>query len=136
MQKTTRLFYKLGPTPAFGRLGLGGSSGGYTFHGNTFHASLCAFGAQLEGDRLCFRRLTKHFCDDLFDFGCQRCGEKLNVKEVSSITTTAEEDLRKCGVGDVVENLERFLHIYSLRLHPRHQLMFTASLRLGWVYGR
>jgi len=70
------------------------------------------------------------------DFGCQRCGETLNVKEVSSITATAEEDLRKCGVGDVVENLERFLHIYSLRLHPRHQLMFTASLRLGWVYGR
>ena len=69
-------------------------------------------------------------------FGCQRCGETLNVKEVSSITATAEEDLRKCGVGDIVENLERFLHMYSLRLHPRHQLMFTASLRLGWVYGR
>ena len=70
------------------------------------------------------------------DFGCQRCGKTLGVKEVSSVTAAAEEDLRKCGVGEIVENLERFLHVYSLRLHHRHQLIFTASLRLGWVYGR
>ena len=70
------------------------------------------------------------------DFGCQRCGKTLSVKEVSNITAAAEEDLRKCGVGEIVENLERFLHVYSLRLHHRHQLIFTASLRLGWVYGR
>ena len=41
------------PWPAFGRLGLGGSSRGYSSHGKTFHASLracCAqCGAQLEG---------------------------------------------------------------------------------------
>ena len=70
------------------------------------------------------------------DFGCQRCGVTLGVKEISNITATAEEDLRKCGVGEIVENLERFLHLYSLRLHPKHQLIFTASLRLGWIYGR
>ena len=70
------------------------------------------------------------------DFGCQRCGVTLSVKEISNITAAAEEDLRKCGVGEIVENLERFLHLYSLRLHPKHQLIFTASLRLGWIYGR
>ena len=52
---------KLGPEPAFGRLGLGGSSGGYSSHGYTSHASLRTYGAQLGGDRLFFRRLTKHF---------------------------------------------------------------------------
>ena len=61
MQDHNNHLYVLGPTPAFGRLGLGGSSGGYSSHGYTSHASLRAFGAQLEGDRLCFRRLTKHF---------------------------------------------------------------------------
>ena len=70
------------------------------------------------------------------DFGCQRCGKTLTVKEISNITAAAEEDLRKCGLGEIVENLERFLHMYSLRLHPSHQLIFTANLRLGWVYGR
>ena len=44
----------LGPEPAFGRLGLGGSSGGYSSHGYTSHALLRAFGAQLEGDRFRF----------------------------------------------------------------------------------
>ena len=48
--------FKLGPEPAFGWLGLSGSSGGYISH-----ALLRAFVAQLGGDRLCFRRLTKHF---------------------------------------------------------------------------
>ena len=42
-------FMKLGPEPAFGRLGLGGSSGGYSSHGRTSHASLRAYGAHLEG---------------------------------------------------------------------------------------
>ena len=60
-RKDMKRFVQLGPEPAFGRLGLGGSSGGYSSHGYTSHASLRAFGAQLEGDRLCFRRLTKHF---------------------------------------------------------------------------
>ena len=46
----------LGPEPAFGRLGLGGSSGGYSSHGYTSHASLRACGAQLGGD------LSKHQC--------------------------------------------------------------------------
>ena len=41
---------KLGPEPAFGRLGLGGSLGGYSSHGYTSHASLRAYGAQLGGD--------------------------------------------------------------------------------------
>ena len=44
------LFSKLGPEPAFGRLGLGGSSEGYSSHGYTSHASLRAYGAQLGGD--------------------------------------------------------------------------------------
>ena len=35
------------PRPAFGRLGLGGSSGGYTYHGYTTHASPRACGARL-----------------------------------------------------------------------------------------
>ena len=46
--------YKLGPEPAFGRLGLGESLGGYSSHGYTSqsHASLRAYGAQLGGDIL------------------------------------------------------------------------------------
>ena len=52
------MFYKLGPEPAFGRLGLGGSSGeysshGYTSHEYTSHPLLRAFGTQLGGDILC-----------------------------------------------------------------------------------
>ena len=47
------------PRPAFGRLGLGGSSGGYSSHGYTSHAPLRAYGAQLGGERLFFKRLTK-----------------------------------------------------------------------------
>ena len=35
------------PWPAFGRLGLGGSSGVYSSHGQISHVSLRAFGAQL-----------------------------------------------------------------------------------------
>ena len=35
------------PRPAFGRLGLGGSLGGYTYHGYTSHASPRACGARL-----------------------------------------------------------------------------------------
>ena len=53
------LFAQLGPEPAFSRLGLGGSSGGYSSHGYTSHASLRVFGTQLGGDKLFFRRLTK-----------------------------------------------------------------------------
>ena len=34
---------------AFGQLGLGGSSGGYSSHGYTSRASLRAYGAQLGG---------------------------------------------------------------------------------------
>ena len=51
LQSTMKIanFKLLGPEPAFGRLGLGGSSGGYTSHGYTSHASLCACGAQLVG---------------------------------------------------------------------------------------
>ena len=52
-------FTLLGPEPAFGRLGLGGSLGGYSSHGYTSHASLRAYGAQLGGDRLVFKRPTK-----------------------------------------------------------------------------
>ena len=37
------------PWPVFGRLGLGGLWGGYSSHGYPSHASLRAFGAQLEG---------------------------------------------------------------------------------------
>ena len=40
----------LGPEPAFGRLGLDGSLGGYSSHGYTSHASLRAHGAQLGGN--------------------------------------------------------------------------------------
>ena len=47
--KMMRIFSVLGPTPAFGRLALCGLSGGYSSHGYTSHASLRAFGAQLEG---------------------------------------------------------------------------------------
>ena len=61
VQLVVLIFAKLGPEPAFGRLGLGGSSGGYSSHGYTSHASLRTYGAQLGGDRLFFRRLTKHF---------------------------------------------------------------------------
>ena len=43
-------FNQLGPEPAFGRLGLGGLSGGYISHGYTSHASLRAFRAQLGAD--------------------------------------------------------------------------------------
>ena len=43
-------FNYTGPEPAFGRLGLGGSSGGYSSHGYTSHASLRAFNAQLGGN--------------------------------------------------------------------------------------
>ena len=46
-------FNTLGPEPAFSRLGLGGSSGGYSSHGYTSDASVRAFGAQLGVDRLC-----------------------------------------------------------------------------------
>ena len=52
-------FLKLGPEPVFGWLGLGGSSGGYSYHGYTSHASLRAYGAQLSMDRLFFKRLIK-----------------------------------------------------------------------------
>ena len=41
----------LGPAPAFGRLGLGGSSGECSSHGYTSHALLRAYSAQLGGDR-------------------------------------------------------------------------------------
>ena len=41
------------PWPAFGRLGLGGSSGGYSSHGLTSNASLRACGAQLGGKSTC-----------------------------------------------------------------------------------
>ena len=37
-----KYLYLLGPEPAFGPLGLGGSSGGYSSHGYTSHASLRA----------------------------------------------------------------------------------------------
>ena len=43
----------LGPEPAFGRLGLGGSLGGYSSHGYTSDDSVRDFGAQLGVDRLC-----------------------------------------------------------------------------------
>ena len=52
-------FSILGPEPAFGRLGLGGSSGECSSHRYTFHALLRAYGAQLGGDRLSSRRLSK-----------------------------------------------------------------------------
>ena len=58
-QERSSTFKLLGPEPAFGRLGLGGSSGECSSHKYTFHASLRAYGAQLEGDRLFVRRLTK-----------------------------------------------------------------------------
>ena len=51
-KKTLNIFEILGPEPAFGRLGLGGSSGGYSSHGYTSHASLRAFGAQLGGENV------------------------------------------------------------------------------------
>ena len=54
-----KVFMKLGPEPAIGRLGLGWSSGGCSSHGYTSHASLRAYGAQLGGDRLVFKRPTK-----------------------------------------------------------------------------
>ena len=41
------ILHLLGPEPAFGRLGLGGSLGGYSSHGYTSHASLRAYGTQL-----------------------------------------------------------------------------------------
>ena len=41
------IFEQLGPEPAFGRLVLGGSSGGYSSHGRTSHASLRAYGDQI-----------------------------------------------------------------------------------------
>ena len=44
-------FGTLGPEPAFGRLGLGGSSGECSSHGYTSHALLRAYSAQLGGDR-------------------------------------------------------------------------------------
>ena len=52
---------KIGLEPAFGQLGLGGSLLGYSSHGhssngNTCHASLRAYGAQVEGYRLYFKR--------------------------------------------------------------------------------
>ena len=50
---------KLGPEPAFGRLGLGGSSGGYSSHGYSSHVLLLAYSTQLGGDRLFFKILTK-----------------------------------------------------------------------------
>ena len=49
VMKSNENFEELGPEPAFGRLGLGGSSGGYSSHGYTSHASLRAYGTQLEG---------------------------------------------------------------------------------------
>ena len=52
-------FIELGPKPAFGRLGLGGSSGECSSHGYTFRASLRAYSTQLGGDRLSSRRLSK-----------------------------------------------------------------------------
>ena len=42
-----REFLTLGPELALGRLGLGGSLGGYSSHGYTSHASLRAYGTQL-----------------------------------------------------------------------------------------
>ena len=60
-------FLLLGPEPAFGRLGLGGSLGGHSSHGFTSHASLRAYGAQLGGDRLVFKRPTKDGEDLLLD---------------------------------------------------------------------
>ena len=54
-----RICIWLGPEPAFGRLGLGWSLGGYSSHGYTSHASLRAYGAQLRGDILVFKRPTK-----------------------------------------------------------------------------
>ena len=41
------------PWPAFGRLGLGGSSGVYSSHGQISHVSLRACGAQLGGKSTC-----------------------------------------------------------------------------------
>ena len=61
------LFVFLGPEPAFGRLGLGGSSGEFSSHRHTFHASLCAYGAQLGGIRLSSRKLSKDVEDLVLD---------------------------------------------------------------------
>ena len=44
-------FKKLGPEPAFGRLGLGGSSGEYSSHGYTSYASLRAYGVRRSARR-------------------------------------------------------------------------------------
>ena len=52
MKSLFRTLTVLGPEPAFGRLGLGGSSGGNSFHGYTSHASLRTFGAQLGGENV------------------------------------------------------------------------------------
>ena len=41
------------PWPAFGRQGLGGSSGVYSSHGQISHVSLRACGAQLGGKSTC-----------------------------------------------------------------------------------
>ena len=49
--RTCMYLYILGPEPTFGRLGLNVSSGEYSLHGYTSHASLCAYNAQLRGDR-------------------------------------------------------------------------------------
>ena len=44
---TTIIIIITRPRPAFGRLGLGASLGGYTYHGYTSHASPPACGARL-----------------------------------------------------------------------------------------
>ena len=49
------------PWPAFGRLGLGGSSRGYSSHGLTSNASLRTCGAQLgRKEQFCYKETYKH----------------------------------------------------------------------------
>ena len=45
-----RKFYNTRPRPAFGRLALGGLSGGYSSHGYTSYTRLRAYDAELGGD--------------------------------------------------------------------------------------
>ena len=53
-----KILIRTRPWPAFGRQGLVGSSGGYTYHGYTSHASPRACGARL-GLQLWLRETTK-----------------------------------------------------------------------------
>ena len=69
-------------------------------------------------------------------YQCESCQLTLTSEQVTSINQEAEEEIKRSRAGDLLGNLEGFLHRHGSVLHPGHHTIVAASLRLGWLYGR